>query len=122
MLNSCFFFFGLVSFVGGGSASPSAFAADEVTDDVVISPGEDIQPIVDAYAPGTSYLLLSGVHRMQSIEPKDGESYTAETGTVMISAVRLGPFVSRKGHWLAVAPTLRRTSGWLNLAFGRLSD
>ncbi len=104
MPNIFFFFLGLVSSVIGGSVSPTAFAASEVTDVVVISPGGDTQPIVDAHVSGTSYLLLSGVHGMQSVEPKDGDSYTGETGTLMIGAVRLGPFVSRKGHWLAVAP------------------
>ena len=70
----------------------------------MISPGDDLQPIVDAHVPGGSYLLLSDVQWMQSVEPKDGDSYTDESGTVMFGAVRLGPLVSRKGHWLAVAP------------------
>ena len=46
---------------------------------------------------GTSYLLLSDVHGMQSVEPKDGDSYTGETGTLMIGAVRQGPFCFAKG-------------------------
>ena len=50
----------------------------------MISPGDDLQPIVDAHVPGGSYLLLSGVHWMQSVEPKEGDSYNGETGTAMI--------------------------------------
>ena len=99
-----FLLLGLASFIAGGGVLPSAFGADEVTDVVVISPGEDIQSIVDAHLPGTSYLLLTGVHRMQSVKPKDGDSFTGETGAVMSGAVRLGLFVPQKGYWLVGAP------------------
>jgi len=69
----------------------------------VISPGDDLQPIVDAHVPGGSYLLLSGVQWMQSVEPKDGDSYNGETGTAMIGHPAARPVFSRKKHWLAVA-------------------
>lgn len=97
------FLLGFAGFAVCGGDLPSAVAADEATDVVVISPGEDIQSVVDAHVPGTSYLLLPGIHRMQSIEPKDGDSFTGETGAVMSGAVRIGPFVRRGGIWLAGA-------------------
>ena len=60
--------------------------------------------MVDEHLPGTSYLLLPGVHRMQSVEPKDDDSFTGEIGAVMNGAVRLSLFVWRKGRWRAAAP------------------
>ena len=84
--------------------SPIVLSAAAVTDVVLIAPGDNIQSIVDAHLPGTSYLLLPGLHRMQSAEPKDGDSFTGELGAVMSGAVRLGPFVRRSGQWLAAAP------------------
>ena len=98
-----FFLLGFAGFAVCGGDLPSAVAADEATDVVVISPGENIQSVVDAHVPGTSYLLLPGIHRMQSVEPKDGDSFTGEIGAVMSGAVHIGPFVRRGGNWLAGA-------------------
>jgi hypothetical protein len=78
--------------------------AAEPTDMVVIAPGEDIQAIIDAHLPGTSYLLLGGVHRQQSIEPKDGDSFIGEAGAHLSGAVILGPFAYLDGAWRASAP------------------
>jgi len=42
---------------------------------------------VDTHVPGISNLLLSGVHCMQSVEPKDGDIFTGEVGAVMSGAL-----------------------------------
>ena len=52
--------------------------------------------MVDEHLPETSYLLLPGVHRMQSVEPKDDDSFTGEFGAVMNGAVRLGLYRAAK--------------------------
>lgn len=87
-----------------GFAVSAAAAAVEATDVVLISPGEDIQAVVDAHLPGTSYLLAPGVHRLQSVAPKDGDSFSGEPGAVLSGASRLGRFERQNGYWLAPAP------------------
>ena len=83
---------------------PLSLSATAATDVVVIAPGENIQAVVDAHLPGTSYLLLTGIHHLQSVEPKDGDSFTGERGALMSGAVELGPFERRGGYWSASAP------------------
>lgn len=45
---------------------------------VSISPGTEIQTVVDAHQAGTAYLLQAGVHRMQNVEPKQGDVFYGE--------------------------------------------
>jgi hypothetical protein len=45
-----------------------------------IVPGEDIQTRVNLAPPGTVFLLKSGMHRMQSIVPRNGDTFTGEAG------------------------------------------
>lgn len=45
---------------------------------VLISPGTDIQSVVDKHPAGTAFLLKAGVHRLQSIVPKDNMSFYGE--------------------------------------------
>lgn len=64
-------------------ASPSPSACTRLappSDAVKISPGTDIQQVVDRHSAGTAYLLKAGVHRMQSIKPKKGDAYYGELG------------------------------------------
>jgi len=102
----------------------AAHGADAVSDVVLISPGENIQSIVDENSPGTSYLLVSDVRRMQRIEPKDGDSFTGEVGAVMSGAERIGPFVRRNGLWLAGAhrATARPTGNCARNQHGEKTD
>jgi len=66
-----------------------------------IFPGEDIQGRVNTAPPGTTFLLKSGVHRMQAIVPRDGDTFMGEAGTVL-SGARLLATLSRSGsYWVA---------------------
>jgi len=47
---------------------------------VLILPGTDIQSVVDKHPAGTAFLLKVGVHRLQSILPKDNMSFYGEVG------------------------------------------
>ena len=89
---------------GLAAMMPLSLGAATPTDVVVISPGQDIQPVVDAHLPGTSYLLRPGTHRLQSIQPKDGDSFTGQFGALMSGAVELEGFAQRGGYWLTPAP------------------
>jgi parallel beta-helix repeat protein len=50
---------------------------------VSIDPGENIQAAVNAYPAGTAFLIKQGVHRRQTIRPKDGMSFVGEAGAVL---------------------------------------
>ena len=50
---------------------------------IEINPGEDIQAIVDAYPEGTAFIIKSGIHRMQEIWPKEGNTFWGETGAIL---------------------------------------
>ncbi|MDX1622623.1 MAG: right-handed parallel beta-helix repeat-containing protein [Gemmatimonadota bacterium] len=52
-------------------------------DGVPISPGESIQRAVDANPAGTTFVLEAGIHRGQSVEPKDGTTFVGENGAVL---------------------------------------
>jgi len=47
---------------------------------VVIGPGTNIQSLVNTSPPGTTFLLKAGVHRLQSVVPKDGMSFYGQIG------------------------------------------
>jgi parallel beta-helix repeat protein len=47
---------------------------------VPISPGTNIQSVVNSYPTGTAFLLKAGVHRGQTITPRNGTSFYGEVG------------------------------------------
>jgi parallel beta-helix repeat protein len=48
-----------------------------------LSPGDDLQAAVDAAPAGTMFIIRQGVHRRQTIKPKDGMSFVGEAGAVL---------------------------------------
>ncbi len=48
------------------------------TEIVEIAPGESIQDVIDAYPPGRSFLLGAGIHRLQTVEPRQGDRFYGE--------------------------------------------
>lgn len=48
-----------------------------------LSPGDDLAFAVSSAAPGTAFVLRPGVYRRQSINPKDGMSFTGEPGAIL---------------------------------------
>ena len=54
--------------------------------EVPLAPGDDFQAAVDANPPGTRFLILSGTHRFQSVNPKDDMAFRGEPGALMTGA------------------------------------
>jgi hypothetical protein len=81
---------------------PGPAAAQVIVD---IEPGEDIQAVVDAHAPGTTFRLRSGVHRMQTIAPRDRDTFIGESGAVLSGARLLTDFVPSGRFWVAYGQT-----------------
>lgn len=68
---------------GSDSEDPPPQDPPPSSTDVTIRPGESIQAAVDAHSPGTSFTIAAGVHRRQSIEPRDGMTFVGEAGAVL---------------------------------------
>lgn len=49
---------------------------------VQLSPGQDIQSAVNAAPTGTTFLLLPGVYRMQSVQPKNYDTFIGQPGVI----------------------------------------
>jgi len=81
---------------------PSPAAAQVVVD---IMPGENIQSVMKGYAPGTTFRLKSGVHRMQTIEPRDRDTFIGESGAILSGARLLTDFVPSGRFWVAHGQT-----------------
>jgi parallel beta-helix repeat protein len=51
--------------------------------DVVISPSDDVNKILQSHPDGTSFLLKAGTYRGLTLRPESGQSITGENGTVL---------------------------------------
>jgi parallel beta-helix repeat protein len=77
---------------------------------VEISPGQNIQSIVNSQPPGTAFLLKAGVHRMQTITPRSGDTYTGEMSgntrlTILSGAQVLTGWVFDGARWYIAGQT-----------------
>jgi hypothetical protein len=75
---------------------------------VAIHTHEDIQSVVDASLPGTTFLLKAGIYRMQTIYPRDGDAFIGEPGTVLSGSRQLTTFLP------AASRSLRQESAYLS--------
>ena len=64
-----------------------------------IYPGTSIQSKVNSYPGGTTFYLKSGVHRLQTITPKTGDSFIGEAGTVISGARVLTGWTRSGSYW-----------------------
>ena len=58
-------------------------AAPSIPSGVAIKPGESIQSYVNSHPEGTTFVIKSGIHRQQSVEPKSGMTFVGEAGAVL---------------------------------------
>ncbi len=68
--------------------------------DAVVYVGEQIQDAVDANPPGAEITIMPGVHRLQRVVPKDGQTFTGEPGAVLSGAQVLTGFVREGEAWV----------------------
>lgn len=74
--------------------------------------GTDLGAAAAAAEPGTTFVIASGVHRLQQIVPRDGQVFIGETGAVLSGALPLGAgdFHPEGGRFIARGPSLAPTS------------
>jgi hypothetical protein len=68
---------------------------------IAIAPGGRIQDSVAKYPTSTTFILKSGVHRLQSVTPKGGMTFIGEAGTVLSGARLLTTFAVQGASWVA---------------------
>lgn len=59
--------------------------------DVWLNVGDDFQSIVNANPAGTTYRIAAGLHRMQSVTPKNGDLFIGQLGAEMRGSKVLNP-------------------------------
>lgn len=70
--------------------------------EVLVAVGESIQAAVDRNPAGTRLRLAAGIHRLQQVTPKDGNTFTGEVGAVLSGARVLDrtAFTRVDRHWV----------------------
>ncbi|MBD3392876.1 MAG: hypothetical protein GF418_12290 [Chitinivibrionales bacterium] len=68
-------------------------------DIVYLNVGDAFQDSVDAYPEGTHFVIRSGVHRMQEVDPKSYDIFAGEDGAVMNGARLLTDWVDEGSYW-----------------------
>jgi hypothetical protein len=71
---------------------------------VDVTAGTDIQSVITAHSPGTVYYLRAGVHRGQSFQPKNGDTFVGEFGAILNGSVVLSSWTaSGSNFWATVS-------------------
>lgn len=69
--------------------------------DITVRPGDDIQALANKNPPGTSFAITAGVYRLQSVRPKDGDTFTGQPGAILNGARILNDFKPQGQNWVA---------------------
>src|SRR6266498_1093803 len=80
---------------------PSPAAAQVIE----IYPGTNIQAVVNANPVGSAFRLKAGVHRMQTIRPRDGDWIGGEPGAILSGARQLTTITRSGSYWVASGQT-----------------
>ena len=81
----------------------------------ILCPGDSLAAKVNAAPEGAAFRLRSGVYRLQQFTPKMGQTFTGETGAVLVGARLLTEWVPEGGHWVHLGQT---QEGEVRLAAG----
>ena len=105
-----------------GSAVVTVTAAATTPTGTLIQPGQSIQAAVNANPDGTAFVLGAGIHRMQTVTPKNGNTFTGQTGAIMSGARLLTGFVQSGNTWVIGGQTQEgRINGECQAAYPRCS-
>ena len=74
---------------------------------VVVGPHQRIQDLVERSPEGTSFLIQAGVHRLESVVPKNGDSFIGEPGAILNGAVVIKAFERQGNYWTAPCSNLK---------------
>jgi len=83
-------------FVGSGAIEPATSFAGTT---VAVSPGDDIQALVNQNPTGTTFSFAAGTYRMVSIVPKSNDVFTGPSTAVLSGATVLTSFSQSGSVW-----------------------
>ena len=69
-----------------------------------VSTAQSLSTLVSSAKPGTAFVLGTGVHRFESVVPKDGDSFYGQPGAVL-SGARVLSFTKDGTRWVATGQT-----------------
>ncbi len=77
---------------------------------VTVNPGNDISALVQQNPPGTEFRIRAGMYRLQSVSPKDSDSFVGEPGTTLNGAQLLTGFLISGQVWAASVRATQHTA------------
>ena len=72
---------------------------------VTLAPGSDLQAIVNSYPENTTFILQPGTYRLQSVQPKNGDTFTGQPGALLSGAQLLTSFTQVGSLWAVKGQT-----------------
>jgi hypothetical protein len=82
----------LVLLTGHAYAAGPVHRAAPPPDSVTLNPGDDIQAAIDAHGIATTFHLSAGLYRIQSVIPKDDDTFIGDDGAILNGADVLSQF------------------------------
>ena len=77
--------------------SPNCWAQQTVT----VSPGDNLQALVNQYPSSTTFSFSPGIYRLQSIVPQSYDSFVGQSGAILSGAALLTSFTQNGSYWTA---------------------
>jgi Right handed beta helix region len=66
-----------------------------------VGPSQRVQDLVERMPAGTTFLIQAGVHRLESVVPKNGDSFIGEPGAILSGAIVIKSFRRQGKYWTA---------------------
>jgi hypothetical protein len=70
---------------------------------VSVSPGANLQALVQQYPTSTTFSLAPGTYRLQSVIPQDNDAFVGQPGVILSGAALLTNFTYSGTYWVAQA-------------------
>jgi hypothetical protein len=83
----------------------TALVAQTQTLTVTLSPGANVQSIVNANPEGTTFVFSAGTYRLQSIQPLNGDIFVGQNNPILSGAQVLTAFTRQGNYWVAGGQT-----------------
>src|SRR5512142_1868021 len=74
---------------------------------IAVEPGASIQAAVDSAGEGATFCLRNGIHRMQAVRPRSGQSFYGEGRTILSGSRLLTNYVREGRYWVATNQSQR---------------